>query len=87
MMEQRKELTVFVTRYALTRGIQERKVKETSVEGLLEDIEVTQLCYHDEGRDWHKTREEAVKKAEEMRQKKIQSLKKQIEKIENITFE
>jgi len=43
--------------------------------------------YHDEGKDWHTDKESAIKKAEEMKQKKIKSLKRQIEKLENMKFE
>lgn len=42
--------------------------------------------YHGEGKEWHRTRESAVAKAEEMRCKKIDSLKKQIEKLEKKRF-
>lgn len=38
------------------------------------------------GNEWHKSRESAIAKAEEMRKKKIASLKKQIEKLEKMEF-
>lgn len=43
--------------------------------------------YHEEGKEWHRTKESAIAKAEEMRKKKIASLQKQIKKLENINFE
>lgn len=44
------------------------------------------IYYHGEGNDWHRTKESAIAKAEEMRKKKIASLKKQIEKLEKMEF-
>ena len=43
--------------------------------------------YHGEGKEWCRTKEEAIKRAEEMRKKKICSLKKQIEKLNSLRFE
>ena len=37
--------------------------------------------------EYHETKESAIQKAEEMRQKKIESLKKQIKKLEEMRFE
>ena len=36
--------------------------------------------------DWHPTREEAVSKANEMKRKKLISLRKAIDKVEGMTF-
>lgn len=44
-------------------------------------------CNNFEQRKWFDTREKAVQKAEEMRQKKIASLKKKIKKLEEMRFE
>ena len=41
---------------------------------------------HFDKREWCHTREEAVGQAHEMRVKKIQSLKKQVIKLESMTF-
>lgn len=38
------------------------------------------------GNEWHRTREEAVARAEQMRAAKIASLKKQIAKLEKLSF-
>ena len=37
--------------------------------------------------NWHKTKKAAIKKAKEMRIKKIESLKKQLKKIKALSFE
>ena len=42
--------------------------------------------FHGEGKEWHRTKEAAIAKAEEMRQKKIAGLKKQIERLEKLEF-
>ena len=67
-------MKVWITKYALTRGI----------------IETENLndYYSGKGYSWmHYNKESAIKKAEEMRQKKIASLKEQIEKLERMRFE
>lgn len=67
-------MKVWITKYALTRGI----------------IETDNLndCYSGKGYSWiHYDKEAAIQKSEEMRQKKIASLKKQIEKLEEMRFE
>jgi hypothetical protein len=47
-------------------------------------VVVGALCLHKP--DWHTTPEAAIARAEEMRTKKIASLKKQIAKLEAMTF-
>lgn len=37
--------------------------------------------------DWHETKEEAIQQATKMRNAKIASLKKQIEKLEKLNFD
>jgi hypothetical protein len=88
-------MKVWITRYALTKGIYqiEGKINERAqtyfqanerCQTNLQEVEF----YTSYGKvDWHKTKEEAVVRAEEMRQKKIASLKKQIEKFEKMRFE
>lgn len=43
--------------------------------------------FHGKGNEWHTTKESAINKAEEIQKKKIDSLKKQIEKLEKMKFE
>lgn len=42
--------------------------------------------YHDKGKDWHTFKESALKRAKEIRNKKIESLRKQLKKLEEIKF-
>ena len=71
----------YITKYALTNGIIEK-------DGIIvKDIyfEVKKYGFFSKG-DYFFTKEEAVEKAEQMRLKKIASLKKQILKLEKLTF-
>lgn len=80
-------MKVWITKYALTKGILQEEGETFKgnpnylmVKGYYSD-------FYGEGNEWHRTKESAIKKAEEMRQKKIASLKKQIEKLEKMKFE
>ena len=88
-------MKVWITKYALTQGIEEidsNQVKE------FEMTDTGYLCFRRNGKysfaieiysqkEWYRTKESAIKKAEEMCQKKIASLKKQIEELEGMRFE
>ena len=80
----REKITAFVTKYALTQGIME-------VEGeVCHDVNSNMFAYgkygHAHGNDWYRNREDAIKKADEMKKKKIVSLQKSISKLESMTF-
>ena len=86
----RTQFTAFITKYAMTKGILEKTVEDCF------DISPTMVCtvglrwaehYHGEGKDWHRTRASAVKRAEAMRVAKIASLKRKITALEKLTFE
>ena len=90
MMKKIKEylMKVWITKYALTRGIIEADGELTSSDSvsiLNRDLSLPTHWFY-KG-DWHSDKESAIAKAEEMRQKKIESLKKQIEKLEEMKFE
>ena len=85
-------MKVFVTpNSVLTTGIRELEVTESdTVSGMVMAEGAgawNQEYFHKIGRDWHKTREAAVKRAEEMRCKKIQSLQKQIAGLNDLRFQ
>lgn len=80
--------TVFVTRYALSRGIQEREicrfalgdkpvVKQPGAVGGEALLWTGEFAFD---------RDAAVKQAEAMRAKKLAALKRQIDKLEALTF-
>lgn len=75
-------MKVYITRWALTDGVMEREGiingQHVYVEGLFIRFSI--------GDDVFLTPEEARQKAEEMRVKKIASLKKKIQKLEKLKF-
>ena len=79
-----KELaTAYLTAYALTRGIIKMEGEIMKING--NEYFTAKKVFA--GRDkFCMTKEAALFRAEEMRQKKIQSLKKQLAKMENLTF-
>jgi hypothetical protein len=87
--------TFYVTKYALSTGIQVRQgfVHPDIGDGkmLCADKIEGESCdstFHGgDGGDWHSTRENALVKADAMRIKKIASLRRQIAKLEKMRFE
>lgn len=78
-------MKVYITKYALTKGILEKEVEDCGNGMVRENENHFPTYYH--GTDWHKDKQSAIDKAEEMRKKKIASLKKQIEKLEKMKYE
>ena len=79
-------MKVWITKYALTDGVREMEVEQSENFSEIVRGKSGNDFYHGEGREWHRTYESAVAKAEEMRLKKIDSLKKQIAKWEKKRF-
>lgn len=87
MAEER--IRVWITKYALTEGIQLVDAEWSPAFPSMVSYGGEGLCRqnaHGEGNDWHRTPKAAVRRAEEMRRKKIASLRKQIVKLEAMTF-
>ncbi len=80
-------MKVYVTKYALTKGIFEMNVESQSEDGKSVFGKAWDQFYHGQGLEWCKDKASAIARAEEMRQKKIASLKKQIKKLEAMQFE
>ena len=86
-------MKVWITKYALTQGIFtiNAEVCQSDHTGeMISDTEHRDFggnYYHGEGREWHRDKFSAVKKAEEMRTKKISSLLKSIKKFQGLNFE
>jgi hypothetical protein len=80
-------MEVFISKYALTTGILKINAEACfNVDpDMIQDKTSQYPSYYHKG-DWHRTREEAVAKAEEMRIRKIASLKKNIKKLETLKF-
>ena len=79
-------MKVYVTKYALTKGIIEKEVKESTVS---KDMVVEMIGGYSNGIHkpyWYENKDEAIAHAEKMKKDKLISLEKQIKKIEKIIF-
>lgn len=84
MAEEKKKFIAWVTRYALSKGIFSIVAQDCG-SGMIEEVGVRWTTYY-RGKDWHRTEEKALARAEEMRVKKIKSLEKQITKLQKMKF-
>ena len=79
-----EEIKAWVTKYALTNGIKSFPGKVChNISSEMFRYGTLGSAY---GKDWHRTSETAIARAEEMRKAKIASLKKSIEKLEKLEF-
>lgn len=83
-------MKVWITKYALSTGIIETEAREARNGA---DMVIYRMAgdtfdqyAHGEGKDWHRTRESAVVRANEMRAAKLNSIAKQVKKLEALTF-
>lgn len=79
-------MKVWITKHVLSTGIKELEVTQSDYCPDMVCGKAWNECFHGEGKDWHRTHKSAVFRAEEMRKKKIASLKKQLEKFEKMRF-
>ena len=76
-------IEVYITKYALTEGILKKQVEKCNNNRVKEIGEWS--AYFHQG-DWHETYANALAKAKGMKARKITSLKKQLARIETLTF-
>lgn len=82
-----EKFTAWITRYALTKGIQ--KVQAESCFDISENMIVVREGYAPQyyhGNEWHRTRDDAVLRAEEMRKAKLKSIDKNRDRLLSIKF-
>jgi hypothetical protein len=80
-------MTVWITKYALTIGILEREmISEDAGMVVYRDRGGINDRSHAHGKDWHRTKDEAIARAEEMRVSKIATYKKRIAALEKMRF-
>ena len=81
-------MKAWISKYALTKGVFQIDARETQQSSMIADVTNGRsgIYYHREGRDWHRTEEMALAKAEAMRRARIASLKKQVRKLEDSRF-
>lgn len=80
-------MKVWITKYALTQGILEREAERTRFDDMISvktPNSFTQYFHKDE---WFADKQDAIKKAEAMRDAKIKSLDKAKQKILKIKFD
>jgi len=77
--------TVYLTKYALSDGITERVFQKHADSGRYAFVDGVWGCVRP-GKDLHATRDAAITAAKAMRDKKVASLRKQIERLEAIDF-
>ena len=85
-------ITAWVTKYALTTGVEELsaevpKSEYSNPDGKMIKVMNTKYSIYYHGKDWHRTPEAALARAEEMRIAKLASLRKKIAKLEAMKFE
>lgn len=85
-------MRIWSTKYALSSGITEHEAEASKHSSAMVSYKPNPdkpytLSLHGEGKDWHRTRESAIKRAESMRIAKIASLKSQLAKLEGMKFE
>lgn len=82
------EAKVFLTKYALSSGIEEVElIREFKVDNMKFVYVKDKHGSYKIGSEAFFSKEDAIKQAEKMRLKKIESLKKQIKKLESLKFE
>jgi len=80
-------MKVWITKYALTSGIQEREGDDCG-DGMIQCHPIKEFGYTEyfHGKDWHTSHASAVTQAQAMRLRKILSLEKNIERLKALTF-
>ena len=76
-------MIVYVTKYALTRGIFESEVSRAHCPTMV--ITRQEIYWHKP--DWHFTLGEAIDQAELMKQRKIASIRRQLAKVKALQFD
>lgn len=80
-------IEVWITKYALTEGIQKAQASVCGNNGrLVRAVQSGGTTGFFHGEDWHRTETAARERAEEMRAAKIKSLETQLAKLRALTF-
>lgn len=77
-------MKIWNSKYALTKGVIEQEGE--AIEDSVFKIGPSEYL-HGEGKDWHRTIEGAVARAEVMRKAKIASMRKQLARLESLRFD
>lgn len=87
-MIEEKMICIWLTLYALTKGIRQGEGRISEIDPkVCVFFRTPKAVYGGVNKpDWHATREEALARAEDMRLRKIASLKKQLAKLRALKF-
>ena len=89
--EQRETIiTAWASKYALTLGVEELQMATDPEYPGMASVRPRVgcgRCFHGEGLEWHRTREEAVARAKVVRDKMVKNLEKKIAKLRAMTFD
>jgi hypothetical protein len=77
-------MKVYITQYALTKGILEREVEPSNTNPTLVRLPHSVITYHKP--HWHEGLAIAQMQAEIMRKRKILSLEKELNRLKNLSF-
>lgn len=87
-------MKVWITKYALTTGVMVADVEVDSdgwIEGdrIVDPPRSERIAYppRAEGRDWHRTRDGAIRRVNAMRAARLRSLQRQIDKLTDTKIE
>lgn len=80
-------IRVWVTKHALSTGIFEEDVEDRGGGLVRAPMREATTYYYGEGKEWHRTWEEAVTRAEEMRLARIAKLERQLKQLNELRFE
>lgn len=83
-------MIVYISKYALSKGIfeMEAEVCESTSPDMIVGVGQNKYTfYHGKGKNWHLTTADAIAAAKKKRDNKINSLKEQISKLEQLTFD
>ena len=81
-----ERIKAWITKYALTEGIEVVDAEVCGDGGMITYGNIGYGSQYAHGKDWHRTPEAAIARAEGMRKAKIASLKKSLAKIEAMAF-
>lgn len=80
-------MKAWITKYALTQGVFVQNVEHEG-DGMVSDKSSRFAAYyHGEGHDWHRTRESAVRRVEEMRTAAIKAAQRKLDKLTTMRVE
>lgn len=79
----------YITIYALSTGIEKVPVQLCGHGDMVKFVKRDGYgqYFHVEGKDWHRTKESAVKRAHQMRANMLKTLERSIAKIQALDFE